>query len=234
MSVLPPIEEKASYVEEMFSRIAARYDTMNALMTFGMDRSWRRQAIEVLRPPRAGYALDVGSGTGDFLPLLAEHSAFAVGVDFTLAMMQAGQPKLDSYRAATAFVNGDALCLPFPNACFDVITTGFTMRNVVDIGQAFREMYRVTKPGGRMICLEVAKPRSAILRLGHRIYFEQIVPVLAQSFGGDKQAYRYLPQSARLFPAPEQLARLMREAGWRNVEYRLLSLGAVALHLGVR
>lgn len=234
MSVLPPIEEKASYVEQMFSRIATRYDMMNGLMTFGMDRGWRRRAIEWVDPPSGGYALDVGTGTGDFLPLLAERAAFAVGADFTLPMMQAGLPKLARHRAATAFVNGDALCLPFPDASFDVITTGFMMRNVVDIRQAFAEMYRVARPGGRMVCLEVARPESSILRLGHRVYFEQVVPLLAQSFGGDKQAYTYLPQSARLFPAPAQLAALMGHVGWHAVEFRLLSLGAVALHYGAK
>ncbi len=234
MSVLPPIEQKASYVEHMFSRIAARYDMMNALMTFGMDRGWRRRAIGLVDVPRAGYALDIGTGTGDFLPLLAERGAFAVGADFTLAMMQAGLPKVAAHSTKAAFVNGDALCLPFPDACFDVITTGFMMRNVVDISQAFAEMYRVARPGGRMVCLEVARPQHGILRLGHMLYFERVVPLLAQSFGGDKQAYTYLPQSARLFPAPERLAVLMRDAGWQQVEFRLLSLGAVALHVGTK
>jgi demethylmenaquinone methyltransferase/2-methoxy-6-polyprenyl-1,4-benzoquinol methylase len=231
MSVLPPIEAKAAYVERMFANIAGRYDQINAVMTFGLDAGWRRYAVAQIAPPAGGRALDVGTGTGDFLPLLAARGAQAVGADFTLAMMQAGLPKLDR-AARAAFVGGDAMRLPFPDATFDALTTGFTMRNVVDIETAFREMWRVTRPGGAMACLEVARPRSALVRIGHRMYFEGIVPRLAQLFGGDAQAYTYLPQSARAFPPPERLAELMRAAGWSDVRYRLLGMGAVAVHIG--
>ncbi len=233
MSVLPPIDEKAAYVERMFARIAGRYDTINAAMTFGLDRGWRRYAVAQLAPPAGGRALDVGTGTGDFLPILAACGVTAVGADFTLPMMQAGLPKI-AHVAHTAFVAGDALHLPFPDATFDAITTGFTMRNVVDIGQAFAEMWRVARPGGAVACLEVARPHNPLVRLGHRIYFEQVVPRLAQMLGGDGRAYSYLPQSARAFPPPDQLATIMRTAGWQHVRYRLLGLGAAAVHVGYK
>lgn len=232
MSVLPPTEEKAAYVERMFARIAPGYDRMNRVMTIGMDRGWRDYAARAIAPPANGRALDVGTGTGDFLPLLADWmpDGFAVGLDFTVAMMQAGLPKLGQAHDRAGFVGGDALHLPFPDNSFDAITTGFTMRNVVDIGQAFREMYRVARPGCVVACLEVARPSNPLLRLGHRIYFEQVVPRVTALLGGDPTAYTYLPQSARAFPLPDALVRIIAEAGWSEVRYKLLGMGAVAVH----
>ena len=237
MSVLPPLEDKARYVEAMFARIAPGYDRVNRAMTFGLDQGWRSDAVALVAPPVGGSALDVGTGTGDFLPELAAwtRGGLVVGVDFTVPMMRAGWPKLAPIGAGrAAFVGGDALRLPFPDASFDAITTGFVMRNVVDIDQAFREMYRVARPGACMACVEVARPRSPLVRLGHRLYFEGVVPWIGQLLGGDRRAYTYLPQSARAFPAPDRLARMMQEAGWSHVSYRLVGMGAAAIHVGAK
>lgn len=232
MTVLPPQDEKAAYVERMFARIAGGYDRMNGVMTFGMDRGWRDVAVDAVAPPVGARTLDVGTGTGDFLPLLSAwaRDGIAVGVDFTLPMMQAGRAKVDGVRAA--FVAGDALTLPFADATFDAITTGFVMRNVTDIGAAFAEMYRVAKPGALVACLEVARPRNPLLRLGHQLYFQRAVPLLARALGADPTAYTYLPQSAQRFPSPDALAQIMQSAGWGDVRYRLLGMGAVAVHVG--
>lgn len=237
MSVLPPIEEKATYVEQMFARIAPGYDRMNRVMTFGLDQPWRRQVVAAVAPPIGGRVLDIGTGTGDFLPLLADWvgDGEVLGLDFCVPMMVAGQAKVAALpQRVAAFIGGDALHLPFPDNSFDAITTGFAMRNVTDISAAFREMWRVARPGAAMACLEVARPRQALVRLGHRIYFEQVVPLLGSFLGGDRRAYTYLPQSARNFPRPAHLAQLMRDVGWVDVTYRLLGLGAVAIHVGVK
>jgi demethylmenaquinone methyltransferase / 2-methoxy-6-polyprenyl-1,4-benzoquinol methylase len=238
VSVLPMPEEKAVFVERMFARIAPGYDRVNRAMTFGLDQDWRKQVVEAIAPPIDGRALDVGTGTGDFLPMLAAWMprGHAVGVDFCLPMMVAGQPRREAEPSArqVSFTCGDALELPFPDETFDALTTGFVMRNVVDIGQAFREMYRVTRPGGAMACLEVARPRNPLLRFGHRLYFEGVVPWIGALLGGDRSAYTYLPQSARAFPPPSQLAELMRAAGWQHVHYRLQGFGAVAIHIGAK
>jgi demethylmenaquinone methyltransferase/2-methoxy-6-polyprenyl-1,4-benzoquinol methylase len=220
----------------MFARIAPGYDRMNRVMTMGMDRGWREYAVRAIAPPADGRALDVGTGTGDFLPELAAWmpSGFAVGMDFTVPMMQAGLPKLELARRRAGFVGGDALRLPFPDEQFDAITTGFTMRNVSDIDAAFREMWRVARPGCVIACLEVARPRNPLFRLGHRLYFEKIVPRITALLGGDTTAYTYLPQSARAFPEPEALARIMQSAGWSEVRYTLLGLGAVAVHTAMK
>lgn len=236
MSVLPPPQEKAVFVERMFARIAPGYDRMNRVMTLGLDRGWRDYAAGAIAPPVNGRALDVGTGTGDFLPLLASWmpQGFAVGLDFTVAMMQAGLPKLGQAEGRAGFVGGDALRLPFADASFDAITTGFTMRNVVNIEHAFREMARVARPGCMLACLEVARPSNPLLRLGHRLYFEQVVPRITALLGGDSTAYTYLPQSARAFPLPDALARIMQQAGWSEVRYTLLGMGAVAVHTAVK
>ncbi len=248
MNVLPALDEKATYVERMFARIAPTYDRINRVMTFGQDQTWRQHAVDAVAPPIDGRALDVGTGTGDFLPLLAAWMPMGtvVGVDFCLPMMQSGWPKLDAAQAmpaphsdiavqrTLAFVRGDALCLPFADNSFDAITTGFALRNVTDITAAFREMWRVARPGGVVACLEVARPQPGLLRLGHQFYFEQIVPWIGTVLGSDRQAYTYLPQSARTFPMPPVLAEHMRKAGWQHVYYRYLSLGVVALHTGVK
>ena len=237
MSVLPPPEQKAVYVQRMFGAIAARYDRVNRVMTFGLDQGWRRFAVaEVTAAVPAGAApvaaLDVGTGTGDFLPMLrrALPGATVVGVDFAPEMMRAGQSKVAACSAC-AFAGGDALRLPFPDNTFDVVTTGFAMRNVADLPAALREMLRVTRPGRRLACLEVAQPSNALLRAGHQLYFNHVVPVIAGAISGNRTAYTYLPQSAQRFPPPDELSDLLRSAGWHNPRYRLLGLGAVAVHI---
>jgi demethylmenaquinone methyltransferase/2-methoxy-6-polyprenyl-1,4-benzoquinol methylase len=132
------------------------------------------------------------------------------------------------------FAGGDALNLPFPDDTFDCVTTGFAMRNVVDIEGAFREMRRVLKPGGRLVCLEVGRPRYAVYRLFHRLHTRFVVPVLGRLVVRDADAYSYLPSSMGKFPPPTELARIMRKTGLRNVRFRQLTFGAVAVHRGTK
>lgn len=249
-NILPEKEHKAEYVKNMFADIAPSYDQANRAMTFGMDVLWRQRLIKLVAPPSGGYILDVGTGTGDFLALLASQvpASMVVGVDSCIPMMSKGQEKIDqvcqqqsgttahtsqqSAMCRVQFAGGDALNLPFADNSFDVLTTGFTIRNVTNIRAALREMWRVTKPGGAMACLEVARPKSAVLHVFHQLYFQHIVPRIGELISGNRHAYVYLHQSARAFPPPDMLADLMYEAGWRSVRYTLLSLGAVAIHVG--
>lgn len=236
MSVLPSPDEKSAYVEQMFSRIADGYDTMNRIMTFGLDQGWRNYAADSIGLASNGRVLDLGCGTGDFLPILAQraYDGMVVGADYTLPMMQEGLGKLAKLGGRGSFIQGDALRLPFADGAFDAVTTGFMMRNVTDIGAAFREIARVTRPGGRVACLEVARPKNPLVRLGHGIYFYRMVPLIARALGADPTAYRYLPQSAQAFPQPARLAEIMADAGWGDVRYTLLGFGAVAVHIGVK
>ena len=232
-------ERKAQYVETMFDTIAPRYDLMNRLMTFGMDRRWRNSVVAQAAPPVGGCALDVATGTGDIAIALAKRvgpHGQVIATDFSQGMMRPGPGK--AARAGVGsivrFMAADALDLPFPDETFDCVTTGFAMRNVTDIERAFREMHRVTKPGGRVVCLEVAKPGLAPVRLLHQWYFNHIVPLLGRIVTGNGEAYRYLPESARNFPPPPTLAAIMERAGLHDVHFRRLTLGTVAVHTGTR
>ncbi|MEY3989269.1 MAG: hypothetical protein RI985_350 [Chloroflexota bacterium] len=233
MSVLPPPSEKASYVARMFGRIARGYDRMNRLMTFGLDNWWRQIVVRQINPAPDATMLDIGSGTGPFLPILRQHAphGIAIGADFVLPMMQSGLHRLDEH---SAFVCADAQQLPFDDNTFDTVTAGFVIRNVSDIDACFREVLRITKPGGRFAILEVARPRSALVRWGHQVYFEDVMPRIAQLLGADPVAYRYLPQSSRLFPDPPVLADMLRAVGWADVTYQHLPPNAVALHIATK
>jgi demethylmenaquinone methyltransferase/2-methoxy-6-polyprenyl-1,4-benzoquinol methylase len=232
-------ERKAQYVETMFDRIAPRYDLMNRLMTFGMDQRWRRFVVSQAVPPVGGIALDVATGTGDIAIALAQRigpSGTVIATDFSREMLRPGPGKATKAGVGTIvrFMAADALALPFANDAFDCVTSGFAMRNVTDIERAFREMYRVTKPGGRVVCLEVAKPSVPLVRWLHGCYFRRVVPLIGRIVTGQKEAYTYLPESARTFPPPPALAAVMERAGLRAVRYHYRSLGAVAVHVGTK
>lgn len=235
----PPISNKATYVHAMFDTIAPRYDLMNRLMTFGMDRGWRNDVVAQAAPPVGGKALDVATGTGDIAIALAKRigpRGTVVAMDFSEGMMRPGPGKAThaGVGGVIRFMAANALDLPFPDDTFDCVTTGFAMRNVTDIERAFREMRRVTKPGGRVVCLEVAKPGFPPVRFLHHVYFNHLVPLLGRLITGNGEAYRYLPESARNFPPPFALKAIMERAGLRDVRFRRLSLGAVAIHTGTK
>ena len=227
---------RAPFVRAMFGRIAGRYDFMNTLMTVGRHHAWRRLAVRQARPA-GGRALDVCCGTGDFALELARQGASAVvGVDFGREMLA-----LAARKAQAAGLSGrvqwqlaDALKLPFPDAAFLCATSGFSLRNVDDVGRALREMSRVVVPGGRVAVLELTPVRSRLFGPVFRAYFRGLVPLVGGLVAGDRAAYTYLPNSVRAFPAADELADLMTQAGLVEVRYRLLALGAVALHLGVK
>jgi demethylmenaquinone methyltransferase/2-methoxy-6-polyprenyl-1,4-benzoquinol methylase len=239
---LPPPERKAVYVREMFDHIARRYDLMNRLMTAGRDQAWRRYTVsQVLPAPpaggsQAGRVLDVATGTGDlaFEVLRQRPAARVVGLDFVAAMLSLAQHKAEQLGPALELAGGDALRLPFPAGCFDAIVTGFALRNVTSIPDAFAEMARVTRPGGRVACLEIAKPRLPLFRHLFHFYFYRLVPFAGGLISGQRAAYDYLPHSLTGFLTPDEIAAVMRRTGWREVRYKRLMLGTVAVHVGVR
>lgn len=254
-SPLPPPERKAVYVREMFGSIAQRYDLMNRLMTLGRDRAWRRYTVEQIGPgpavshpgsdpgegspigdPRARMVLDLATGTGDLaLEVLRQHpGTHVVGLDFVPEMLALAQQKALAAGASPALLAGDALQLPFPNGVFDAVVTGFALRNVADIAAAFVEIARVTRPGGRVACLEIAKPRLPIFHRFFALYFYRLVPLLGTWITGQRAAYTYLPHSLTAFLTPDEIAAVLRRTGWRDVRYRRLMLGTVAVHVGVR
>ncbi len=224
---------KAAYVRAMFDHIAHRYDLMNTLMTFGQHQNLRRAAARLALPPPGGLALDLATGTGDFAAALqdVEPTCRVVGVDFALQMMRLGQGKYDS---RVAFVAGDMLRLPLPEDAFDCSVNGFVLRNVVDVRSAFAEMYRVLKPNGRAVSLEITSPRTPIWRDVFATYFDHVMPHVGGWLSGDPAAYRYLPQSVHDFMAPEQVTDLLRTIGFREVYCRIWALGSIAVYVGVK
>lgn len=232
-------------MREMFSRIAWRYDLMNRVMTVGRDRAWRRYTVEQALPldadtrtlnQGAGRVLDVATGTGDLAleVLRSRPDMRVVGLDFVPEMLLLAQTKAETADAAPALTAADALRIPFPEATFDAVVTGFALRNVTDIPAAFAEMARVTRPGGRVGCLEIAKPEHALLRRMFALYFYRFVPLIGGIITGQRSAYTYLPHSLTAFLTPPEIAEVMRQTGWREVRYRRLMFGTVAVHVGVR
>lgn len=224
---------KAGYIRSMFDRIAPRYDLMNALMTMGQHQNWRREAARLARPQANGLALDLATGTGDFATALRqiEPTCRVVGVDFALEMLRLGQAK---YDGQLAFCAGDMLHLPLAAGCFDCTVNGFVLRNVADVQAAFAEMYRVLKPGGRAVSLEITSPRTPVWRDLFSLYFDHAVPRLGSWLSGQPDAYRYLPQSVHDFSPPEGVAELLRAAGFRDVSFQRRALGTITMYVGIR
>lgn len=233
-SVLPSAEEKPVYVNRMFARIAPTYDLMNRLMTLGQDQRWRREVVDLCNLPPNGRLLDVGTGTGDIAYDAVEENpgVTAFGADFTYEMMAAGVGKVEG--VAVPFTQADVYALPYADESFDAVVSGFLIRNVVDPVAAFREMARVTRPGGRVVCLETTPPQNTLVGRFSRLYILRVVPLLGGLISGDRTAYAYLPESTVAFPAPETLRAMMEEAGLRNAIYQKRMMGSVAIHVGLK
>jgi demethylmenaquinone methyltransferase/2-methoxy-6-polyprenyl-1,4-benzoquinol methylase len=215
----------ASGVESMFDRIAPVYDAMNRVMTAGLDQRWRRlTATATVRP--GDEVLDACCGTGDLAVACMRAGGRVTGLDFSERMLERARRKAPE----VTWVRGDLLKLPFDTASFDAATVGFGVRNVDDLQQALRELRRVLRTGGRIGILEITRPRG-ILSPFYKLWFDVAVPLIGKLLPGGS-AYTYLPASVRRFPPPDDLAELMREAGFRDVDYRLLAGGIVALHTG--
>jgi demethylmenaquinone methyltransferase/2-methoxy-6-polyprenyl-1,4-benzoquinol methylase len=233
---LPTGASRRQYVHRMFGRIAARYDLMNTVMTFGLDAGWRDAAVRAARPPIAGLGLDVGSGTGKLALQLAEAMPFGqiVGLDFTQPMLRAGQPGVRRHADGdrVTLVAADALALPFPADTFDCVLSAFTVRNLADVVAGFREQCRVARPAGRIVCLELTTPPDPVFAALFRVYFRRLVPLVGGLLAGDRDAYTYLPESVAAFMRPRQLAAAMHTAGLRKIRWSRLGMNTVALHVG--
>jgi demethylmenaquinone methyltransferase/2-methoxy-6-polyprenyl-1,4-benzoquinol methylase len=234
-----PIDRDPSRIEAMFGGISARYDLMNRLMTAGLDGCWRRMAAAQAALLPGDEALDVCCGTGDLTFGLSDvcPACDVIGLDFTPQMIDRARQKARSRGLARRplpreFVVGDLLALPFDDDRFAAVTVGWGVRNVPDVPRAFAEMARVTRPAGRVICLESTMPPDGLARLFHAVWMGRIVPLLGRVVTGDPSAYAYLPASVAAFPRADELAAIMARAGLTDVRYRRLGLGAVALHVG--
>jgi demethylmenaquinone methyltransferase / 2-methoxy-6-polyprenyl-1,4-benzoquinol methylase len=222
---LPEPDEKVAAVDAMFDSIAPRYDRLNRILTLGLDRAWRRAAIDALGLHKGDRVLDIACGTGDFCREANAAGGFAIGLDRSAGMLAAAPD------SGAPLVRGDGLALPVRDGSFDGITCGFALRNVVALDPLFAECARALKPGGRVALLEVAEPERAVFRAGHRIYFRHVVPFVGGLLS-DRAAYRYLPDSTAYLPPPGELTQQLAGAGFVHVTRRLLGLGAAQLICG--
>ena len=227
--------EKRGYVRRIFSDIAPRYDLLNRLLSFNIDRGWRRAAIAAVgweRAPQAAY-LDLCAGTLDVGAVLAHTSGFAgtiIAADFAEPMLRAGRGKAPETTLMP--VAADALELPLANASVSGALVAFGIRNVADLDAGLREVRRVLAPGARFVILEFSRPPNAIVRAGYGLYSRHILPLVGRIVSGHPTAYRYLPDSIARFPVQDALAARMRDAGFANVHWRDLTFGVAALHIG--
>jgi demethylmenaquinone methyltransferase / 2-methoxy-6-polyprenyl-1,4-benzoquinol methylase len=212
-------------VQSMFDRIAPVYDAMNRVMTVGLDRRWRRLAVELVVQP-GDRVLDACCGTGDLALEAERQGGHVVGLDFSERMLERARRKSETVE----WLQGDLLALPFPDGSFDTATVGFGVRNVADLDLGLRELRRVLRPGGRLAVLEITQPRGR-LKPFFGLWFDRVVPVLGKVIPGGR-AYAYLPASVRRFPGAEELVGTLERAGFVHVRFQLLGGTIVALHTG--
>jgi demethylmenaquinone methyltransferase / 2-methoxy-6-polyprenyl-1,4-benzoquinol methylase len=241
-------KEASQRVREMFSLIAPRYDLLNHLLSFSLDRLWRRRAayrfLHILRRPQSRI-LDLCCGTGDLTLALerARHNALrprpssaelVLGSDFARPMLERAAQKAAIVGSAAEFLAADALALPFADASFDLVTAAFGFRNLANYEHGLREMARVLRPGGEIGILEFSEPRRWPIAPLYEFYFRRILPRIGGAISGSAEAYSYLPASVGKFPQPDELAARMADASFADVRYELWTGGIVALHSGRR
>ncbi|MCX5896223.1 MAG: bifunctional demethylmenaquinone methyltransferase/2-methoxy-6-polyprenyl-1,4-benzoquinol methylase UbiE [Proteobacteria bacterium] len=234
-----PAKEKVKLVQRHFDSIAAKYDFMNSLLSFGLHYLWKRTAIKMLGLKPGDRVIDVCGGTADLAILAARYvgpGGRVMVYDFNRAMMEAGKNKVRSalLDARIKFIQGDAEQISFPDGQFDAAMVGFGIRNLTHREKGFAEMYRVLKPGGKLLCLEFSRPTAPVFRWLYDMYSFYIMPFVGKLFTGSRQAYTYLPESIRVFPSPDELSTLLETIGFTQVTYRKLTNGIAVVHLGVK
>jgi demethylmenaquinone methyltransferase/2-methoxy-6-polyprenyl-1,4-benzoquinol methylase len=220
-------QERATYVQNMFTLIARRYDYMNRLMTGGQDIRWKKRVIELAQLDHDSFLLDIGTGTGDLArEAIAQFpQAKVVAADFTLEMMRVGQG-----NGALNFSSADALCLPFNDSSFDAVVSGFLMRNVIDLQTALQEQYRVLRNGGRIVILDTTCPKKNILSPLVWLHMHVVIPILGGLLTGAREAYRYLPETTEGFVTAEEMSSYITSVGFRKVNFQRLMFGTIAIH----
>jgi demethylmenaquinone methyltransferase/2-methoxy-6-polyprenyl-1,4-benzoquinol methylase len=222
-------QERATYVQNMFTRIAKRYDLMNRLMTGGQDVRWRKQVIQLARLRNHARLLDLGTGTGDLAreAITQWPKAKVIAADFTLEMMRVGQK-----RGRLNFSSADALQLPFQDWSFEATVSGFLMRNVIDLQKALQEQHRVLKKGGRIVILDTTRPKKNLLSPFIWVHMHFVIPALGRLLTGSSDAYRYLPETTEGFVTAEEMAARMAAAGFKKINYERCMFGTIAIHWG--
>lgn len=228
-------KDNTDKIKEMFDQISSRYVLMNTLMTFGMDRGWRKFLIQRADIKNGVRLLDVATGTGDVIFEALNQGIrlkSSAGIDFSSGMLEVARSRIQD--AKTAWFQGDALTLPFKDNCFDAVTSAYLMRNAVDIDTALSEQFRVLRPGGRMACLDTTPPSRNMLSPFIDFYFLKVIPLLGALIASSKAAYTYLPETTKNFKPADELRQMMLRAGFKDVAYKKFMFGTIAVHWGVK
>lgn len=226
--------EKTQQVEQMFDNIAPTYDLLNHSLSWGIDRSWRRAAIDSLRPYRPQRILDVATGTGDFAILAAKllEPEALLGVDLSEGMMEVARQKVEreELQDVIRFQKEDCLNLSFPNGSFDALTVAYGIRNFSDLDCGLREMHRVLRPGGRLVIIELTAPRHFPMRQLFWLYSHVWMPLIGRLVSKDSRAYSYLPATMEAFPQGEEMRQILMRAGFSDVNFRRFTFGLSTLY----
>jgi ubiquinone/menaquinone biosynthesis methyltransferase len=231
-------ETKRRYVRRLFATISDRYDFITVALSYGQDKRWKRRLVDLAAVSAGTRALDLATGTGDIAFALAARGAAVVGLDITPRMIELARRKhfrdVPARPAHPAFLVGDMLALPFPDNAFDLVTTGYGLRNVPDLAASIDEVRRVLRPGGRLLSLDFNRPDNAFVRRVYLAYLSAIGGTIGYALHGDPDTYRYIPASIRQYPGAARVAELMRSRGFsRAVHYPVLG-GLMAIHDAVR
>ena len=229
-------EGKGRYVRTLFATIADRYDLITRLLSYGQDGRWKRRLVAMARPAPGMRALDLATGTGDIAFALADGGAQVLGLDVTHRMVELARDKARRIRAgghrarAPEFLVGDMSTLPFPAGTFDLVTTGYGLRNVPDLSRAIDEIRRVLKPGGRMLSLDFNRPSNPVVRSAYLMYLSWVGGAVGWALHRDPDTYRYIPASIRTYPGAEAVSRLMEARGFRRATHHRVLGGLMAIH----
>jgi ubiquinone/menaquinone biosynthesis methyltransferase len=227
-------EGKRRYVRRLFATIADRYDFITRLLSYGQDRRWKRRLVRLARITPADRVLDLACGTGDILFEAARYGpGRAVGLDVThrMVVLAADRSRADRDAPPVTWIAGDMMELPFPAAGFDVVTTGYGLRNVPDLPQALREIHRVLAPGGRLLSLDFNRPSNAVVRGVYHAYLTAVGSALGLALHGDPDTYRYIPESIRNYPGAATVARMLELEGFRDARVVPVLFGLMAIHV---
>lgn len=230
-------ESKKRQVEEMFDNISGKYDFLNHFLSFNIDRYWRKKAVSQLKSIPGITILDVATGTGDMItPLLKIKPQKITGLDLSEGMLRIARKKFPSEMGGTSieFIKGDSEKLPFDDNMFDAETVAFGVRNFENTLSGLSEMYRVLKPGGKIVVLEFARPASFPVKQIYQFYFQNLLPFFGRIISKDKDAYTYLPYSVNNFPERKDFVRIMENAGFSDCTFNTLTFGIVSVYTGIK
>lgn len=227
--------EKKEQVAQMFDNIAGRYDLLNSILSLGIHKGWRKKCVSLLRDLKPKTILDVATGTGDFaIECTRLHPEKIVGIDISEGMMQFGREKLKKagLQQLITLEYGNAETVAFASESFDAIVVGFGVRNFQDLEKGLANLYRILKPGGRLIVLEFSYPRNPLIKSAYNFYFSFITPAIGKLLSKDTRAYSYLTESVKQFPNNERFTAIMDQLGYKRTAYRTLSFGIAAIYSG--